>query len=309
VPADTLEDAEEVLREAAAPLLLRYGDAEDLARLAALLEGERSLGPAELHSAAFAVRRLGRVGPRGRAVLARAVEERPTFLAAEAAAALLAAAPEAGAHALRTRVGRHLTDAEAAGHAGTEAALFELRAGPLPEDLRARLRAAANPLLAACAAADPLAALRPILAVRLGGRELYRLEIVARLLDRAHAGEADRVAFAASALGSEATAARRAGLGALRDVPAEAWAALRPVVVGALDDRDEPVRIAAAALLAPAPGALRVCADALYDGDPWSAQRVAAILKRAGLPEVDPRAPVATRRRQSLALGERPREE
>jgi hypothetical protein len=58
--------------------------------------------------------------------------------------------------------------------------------------------------------------------------------------------------------------------------------------------------LAAAALLLPGPEALAVCADALYDGDPWAARRVAAALARAKAPGCDPGAPVAQRRRASL---------
>jgi hypothetical protein len=303
VPAETLVDPEEMLRGAAASLLLRYGDEEDLARLAGLLDSGRALQPLEFHCAVHAVRRVGRAGPAGRAALAHAIRERPPSLAADAAAALVEAAPTEATHPLRTRVTRHLARAEAGRAGGAEAALFELRAGPLPEDLRARLRAAGNPLLAACVAEDPLAAARPLLARRLGGGEAYRLEIVARLLERGDAPAGDRVTFAASALGSESTASRRAGLQALRPAPPEAWAALRPRVEEALGDVHESVRLAAAELLAPAPEALRVCADALYDGDPWAARRVALTLRRVESPAIDPLADVAARRQQARELG------
>jgi hypothetical protein len=227
------------------------------------------------------------------------VRDEDAPLAADAAAALAAADPEAGAQALRRRVLRHVAQAEQTPGAGAEAVIFELRAGPLPEDLRARMGAAGDPLLAACVAADPVAALRPLVRSA-GSDERVRVELASRVLRKAP--DTDRVFFAASVLTSEVPSARRAGLEILRGLDARTWAALRPSVEDALGDPDEPLRLAAAALLAPDPRALAVCADALYDGDPSSSAKVAAILEAAGSPGCDPRAPVAERRRASLAL-------
>jgi hypothetical protein len=128
------------------------------------------------------------------------------------------------------------------------------------------------------------------------------VEIVSRIFERHPATDADRVLFAATALANDTTVARRAGLESLRGVPEETWAALRPAVATALADREEPLRLAAAALLLPAPEALRACADALYDGDPWAARRVAALLAQAKVPGLDPNAPAGDRRRASLEL-------
>jgi len=301
-PVDFLADAEPVVRDAAAALALRYGDPEALARLAGRLEETRTLRTAELHAAAIAVRRTRHVGPAGILVLERAVRDGEIRLAADAAAALLAAAAEAGAKALRARALRHVDEAERTAGAGIEIAILELRAGPLPEDLRARMRALEDPLVAACVSDDPAARIRPVLGRRLGVREVLRVEIVARLLDRPGATDADRILFAATALVNDAPSARRAGLEALRGVPANAWAALLPRITAALTDRDEPLRLAAAALLVPEPEALLACADALYDGDPWAGRRVAALLAAARVPTGDLRAPVGERRRASLEL-------
>jgi hypothetical protein len=299
---EELADAEPLVREAAASLVLRYGDEKGLARLAARLDEAGALRPSELHCAVLAARRTRRVGPAGILALERAVRDGEARLAADAAAALLAADPAAGGRALRARVLRHLTDAENRAATGKEAALFELRAGPLPEDLRERMRRAEDPLVAACVAEDPFARLRPLVGQGFGDRDAFRIEIVARVLDRPGAPEADRMAFAACALASDVGAAHRAGLEALRGIPPEAWAALKPVVVRSLADQEEPIRLAAAALVLPAPDALLVCADALYDGDPSSARRVASILAAANVPGMDPRAPVAERRRASAEL-------
>jgi hypothetical protein len=286
-------------------LVLRYGDAAAVARLAARLDETPSLPTPELHCAAVAARRSGGVGAAGVAVLERAVRDAAAGVAADAAAAMLESDPEAGARALRARVLRHLAQAERVEGTGTEAAIFELRAGPLPEELRERMRAAEDPLVAACVCEDPVARVRPLLARGLGRREAYRVEILGRLLRRRDATEADRVLFATSAVASEVAFARRAGLEALRGTAPAAWEALRPIVTAALADADEPTRLFAAALLLPDPRALEVCADALYDGDPWAARRVAAMLAEAKAGACDPRAPVAERRRASADLRRR----
>jgi len=304
-PLEWLADPEPSLREAAALLVLRYGDASGLARLAARLEQTSALRVLELHCAALAARRAGRVGPAGVLALERAVRDQEPRLAADAAAALLRADPEAGRNALRARVLRHLAEAERFPGTGCEAALFELRAGPLPDDLRARMRAVEDPLLSACVADDPVARLRPLLAQGAGRRESLRVEIAARVLCRPDVPEADRILFAASVLATDFSSSRCAGLESLRGTDPTRWAALRPLVTERLGDPEESVRVAAAALLLPDPRAVAVCADALYDGDPWTARRVAAMLLDAKLGTVDARAPVAERRRASLELRRR----
>ncbi len=301
-PAEMLSDAEPVVRDAAAALVVRYGDPDALARLAARFDETRSLRTGELHCAAIAVRRTRVVGSAGVLALERAVRDGEIFLAADAAAALLAADAASGAKALRARALRHVAEAERSHGGGAEVAILELRTGPLPEDLRARMRVLEDPLVAACVSEDPIARIRPLLGRRLGARETLRVEIVGRLLDRPGATDEDRVLFAATALVNDHPAARRVGLEALRGVPPEAWAALRPSVTDALADRDEPLRLAAAALLLPEPEALLACADALYDGDPWAARRIAALLAQAKVAGCDARAPVAEHRRASLEL-------
>jgi hypothetical protein len=308
-PDPLLADHEPLVREAAAALVLRYGDP---AQVAALLDTGRPLRSAELICAAAAVRRTGRVGAAGAGELERAVLDAPVALAAESAAALLAADPERGAKALHARAARHLTDAEGVRGRGLEAALLHLRAGPLPGDLLARMRVLDDPLLSACAAENALDRLRPVLVARPGSREALRAEIVARLLEEHRAPAADRVLFAAGALASGVHASRRLALEALRAVPPEAWAALRPPALEALSDRDESVRLAAVALLLPDARALSVAADALYDGDPWAARRVAGLLAGVtGLARIDARAPVAARRQaaRELRRAADPREE
>jgi hypothetical protein len=299
-----LADAEPAVRAAAAALVLRHGGEQDLARLAARL-ATRTLRAPELHCAALAARRAGGVGPEAVATLERAVRDREARVAADAAAALVAADRAAGERAIRARVLRHLAEAERVPGCGTEAAILEIRAGPLPEDLRARMRASPDPLLSACVSEDPVGRLRPLLGRNGGARETHRVEILGHLLATPGVPDADRVLFAASVVASDVSAARRAGLEALRGVPGERWAALLEPVAAALADPDESVRLAAAALLLPDPRALLVCAEALYDGDPWAARRVAAMFPRAGLPEIDPRAPVAERRKASLEFRRR----
>lgn len=303
-PGGFLGDAEPAVRAAAAELVLRYGGEEDLARLAARL-GTRTLRPPELHCAALAARRSGGLGPEGTGALERAVGDRDARVAADAAAALLAADPVAGERAMRARVLRHLAEAERVPGCGSEAAIFEIRAGPLPEDLRARMRACEDPLVSACVSDDPVARLRPMLGRNAGTREIHRVEIAAHVLAEADAADADRILFASSVIASDVSSARRAGLEALRGIPQERWAVLLARVAALLEDPDESVRLAAAALLLPDPRAVVVCADALYDGDPWSARRVGAMLSRAALGGPDPRAPVADRRKASLELRRR----
>lgn len=298
-PVGFLADAEPAVRVAAAQLVLRHGDEEDLARLVARL-GTGTLGASELHCAALAARRAGGVGPEGAGMLERAVRDRDARVAADAAAALLAFDRVAGERALRARVLRHLAEAERVPGCGSEAAIFEVRAGPLPEDLRERMRGFEDPLLSACVSEDPVGRLRPLLGKNAGTRETHRVEIAASLLAQGGAAEADRVLFASSVLASGVSSARRAGLEALRGIRQERWAVRLPRVAAALEDPDESVRLAAAALLLPDPRAAVVCADALHDGDPWAARHVAAMLARAGLGEPDPRAPVAERRKASL---------
>jgi len=302
VPLEAIDDPEPLVRGAAALLVLRYGDPRGVERLAARVDGTAALGTLELHCAALAVRRTGHVGPEGRKRLARAVSDREPRLAAAAAGALLAVDPEAGMTALRARVERHLREAERKEGAGVDAVIFALRAGPLPDDLRARMAALDDPLLAASVAKEPAAALPGLLERSSGVRESLRVEIVSHLLRDPGVKDPQRVHFAASVLSTDVAWARRAGLTALGSAGPGSWSALRPIVTQALEDRDEPVRVAAAVLLLPDPPAVAVCADALYDGDPASARCVAEALAGAKIKSVDAGAPVAVRRRASLEL-------
>ncbi|MHC4550677.1 MAG: HEAT repeat domain-containing protein [Planctomycetota bacterium] len=314
VPAllERLDDPRPQVRAAAAALVWRYGDRDALATLARQLDAERALHPTVRSYAAAAAEKLRMLGARGAARLVPLVRDSPPQIAAGAAAALRATYPELAARTVRARVLHEMEgDARKPG-AGLEAALFELRLGPLTDDLRARLSASSHGLIRAVVEDDPARALElagPWIAPRAatGAKEHLRLDVTYRLLLRHPAPWQQRVAFAAAALRRDTSYARRQGLRILRGAPPELWQPLLPRVYPALLHSDESTRLAAAALLVPRPRALEVCVDALYDGDPRSAAVASDLLREArpDLPAVDPRAPVAERRRLAIELGGR----
>jgi len=298
--AGALTDPQPEVRAAATQLAWRYG--VEIDTLARLLDSDRPLG-ATVRSYAVAAaahrRRLERA-PAER--LLNLAWEAPVRTAVGTAAALKATHPDLAAKLIEKHVQHALVADRRRVGAGLAAGLFELRVGPLAPDLRQGLGAARTPLLRSLVENDPqkaLALLRSSLAPRaaVGRQETYRVEIVYALLLRHRAPWVDRVAFAGAAMHRELVSARRLGARALQGAPEELVEPLKPALRGLLADGDASVRLAAAAVLRPEPEALQVLADALYDGDPIAARRVAACL-----PDVDPKAPVSVRRRLALRI-------
>ncbi|MHC4973167.1 MAG: hypothetical protein ACYTG3_12625 [Planctomycetota bacterium] len=301
--AEALVDPQPEVRAAGAQLAWRYGIEIDT--LAGLLDSGRPLGPTVRSYAVGAAEHRRRLGRPTAIRLRDLAWEAPVRTAVGTAAALEATHPDLAERLIESHVERALKADRNRVGAGLSAGLFELRVGPLAPALRERLGAARTPLLRALVESDAekaLALVRPSLAPRaaVGRQEAYRVEIVYALLLRYRAPWADRVAFGGAAINREFAAARRLGARALRGAPEELVRPLKPRLRQLLADGDASVRLAAAAVLLPEPEALQACADALYDGDPVSAKRVAACLP-AEL-EVDPKAPVNARRRLALRI-------
>jgi hypothetical protein len=300
--AEALSDPQPEVRAAAAQLAWRYGIEIDT--LAGLLDSGRPLGATVQSYAVGAAEHRRRLK---RATALRLLElawEAPVRTAVGTAAALEVTHPDLAPRLVENHVERALMADRNRVGAGLEAGLFELRVGPLAPALRERLGTARTPLLRALVESDAekaLALVRSSLAPRVavGYQESYRVEIVYALLLRYRAPWADRVAFAGAAINRELVSARRLGARALRGAPEELVRPLKPRLRQMLAEGNASVRLAAAAVLLPDPAALQVCLDALYDGDPISARRVAACLPKGG---VDPKAPVAARRRLALRI-------
>jgi len=298
--AEALVDPEPEVRAAAAGLAWRYG--VEIDTLARLLDSGRALRAIVRSYAVAASERRRRLGREPALRLLDLAWEAPVRTAVGTAAALKVTHPDLAEKLIEKHVEHALkADGRRVG-AGLAAGLFAFRAGPLPPELRERLGAARTPLLRALVESDPeeaLALVRTSLAppASVGRQEAYRVEIVYRLLMRHRAPWADRVAFGAAAIHRDLGSARRLGAQALRGAPDELVRPLKPALRRLLADGDASIRLAAAAVLLPEATALQVLADALYDGDPVAARRVAACL-----PEVDPKAPVAARRRLALRI-------
>jgi hypothetical protein len=298
--SEALLDPEPEVRAAAAGLAWRYWFEIDT--LARLLDSERALRATVRSYAVAAAERLRRLDREPARRLLDLAWEAPVRTAVGTAAALKVTHPDLAAKLIEKHVELALEADQRRVGAGLAAGLFELRVGPLTADLRGRLGAARTPLLRALVERDrekALALVQPSLAPRasVGRQEAYRVEIVYRLLMRHEAPWADRAAFGAAAIHRDLDSARRLGARALRGAPEELVEPLRPTLRRLLADGDASIRLAAAAVLLPERAARRVLADALYDGDPISARHVAACL-----PEVDPKAPVAARRRLALKI-------
>ena len=138
----------------------------------------------------------------------------------------------------------------------------------------------------------------------LGRRELERLEFVSYLLRTHGASWELRSRLATAALHSDSRSGRRFGLRILIGAPPEILERHRAALRRDLQDASDRNRLAAARLLAPAPGALQVCLDSVYDGDLRSTRMAASILRRSvpDLPSIDVEAPVEERRRQARGL-------
>jgi len=303
-----LDDPAPEVRSAAAALVWRYAHRQGLERLVDLLESDRALQPGVRSYAAAAAERLGRLGPKGAVLMERTVTNYGLFSALGAAAALKASYPERAAKVVRGRVLRLLDVERKAAGGGAGAALLDLRVGPLPAGLRARMAATGTPLLQAAAtddSAEALAHLEPVVApARIRGNgEAVRVRGVYKLLRKHRAPAVARVAFAGSVLDREASGLRIYGLYVLRGVDPKTWRPLRPSVERALESGRASVRLAAAALLPDR--ALPAVVDALYDGDPRHARSALRILRaHPHLPSADRDATVAERRRHALRLRE-----
>jgi hypothetical protein len=301
--AEALSDPQPEVRAAAAQLAWRYG--VEIDTLVGLLDAERPLQPTVRTYAIAAAERRRRLSRKAARRIHQLAWEAPVRTAVGTAAALRVTHPDLAGGLIKKYVAQALEGDRRRVGAGLEAGIFELRAGPLAPDLRRRLGEARTPLLRALVETDPqkaLALVRPSLAPRaaVGRMESYRIEIVLALLRRHDAPWADRVAFGRAAIHRESVRARRLGAQALRGAPEELLGPLKPRLRQLLADGDASVRLAAAAVLVPEPAALEVCRDALYDGDPVAARRVAACLAPAW--KVDPNAPVDRRRRLALRI-------
>lgn len=298
-----LHDAQPEVRAAAAQLAWRYG--MEIDTLAGLLASGRPLGATVRSYAVAAAERRRRLDRESALRLFDLAWEAPARTAVGTAAALEVTHPDLAGKLIRKHVEHALEADRRRVGAGLAAGLFELRVGPLGPELRERLGAARTPLLRALVEEDAdkaLALMRPSLApaAAVGRQEAFRVEIVSALLRRYRAPWADRVAFGGTAIRREFAAARRLGAQALRGAPEDLVRPLVPRLRELLADGDASVRLAAAAVLLPEPAARQVCADALYDGDPIAARRVAACL--APETQVDPKAPVAARRRLAARI-------
>lgn len=281
---DLLDDAMPRVRVACCSLIYQYGTTPSMRKLARRLDGVRMHQEHEITWIVAAVERTGVLSAGGAKKLERLVRDGVTNRALGAAAALRRTRPETFLRAVRERVQRLL--GYEAGHpdAASEVALFELRVGPLEDDLRARMRRSRNPLVSASAQDDSAQALRVLAAViapkdAVGSLEATRTRIVSRLLALHQAPNEDRVRFATQALNKQHMRSRRDGmyvLGVLRGT----GASLRPRLRTLLDDPYGPVRLDAARLLAPSTKAIEVAIAALYDGDHRSARVVRRILRR-----------------------------
>jgi hypothetical protein len=298
-----LADPLERLRIVAARLAERYGFEASTRRLAAWLDEDRVLSTTEIAVGIRALPEGARIGDAAAKRLRGVVRHGPHYYAADAAAALRATRPAEAEAALRLRIDDLLSAPALANGNSLVLVGFWCRLGPFDDALRQRFEATGQPVLRAVLAPDwktARARLGGLVAPDLpvGGREPGRVRAVYLLLRRFDAPPADRVAYARSVLGHDASVLRRYGLWSLRGIEPEAWRALRPVVARCLDDHDEWTRLAAARLLVPDPRALRVCGESLYLGDPVAAREVASILG-ARCP-AEAAAPVAERRRRAL---------
>jgi hypothetical protein len=208
--------------------------------------------------------------------------------AVAAAVALRPGYPDRARRAVRERIRSYLESEAVAPGAAAPVALFLLADLPVEEEELAALRASRDPLVRAPAEADPavaLSVLRPVIAPErpLGAREVLRIQVVAAMLRRCGAADADRVAFARSAIETDNATSRWRAIGALEGVSPEALEPLVPRLLLALAESSEMVRVAAAGLLAPREPAVRVLVLAIHDGRPWQVRQATAALGRAGV--------------------------
>ncbi|MHC4960265.1 MAG: hypothetical protein ACYTGN_18085 [Planctomycetota bacterium] len=301
-----LESPEPRLRAASCSMLLNFGQRASHERLARRLDEKRIHPEDEIGLMVSAAERTNIVSENASRRLSTIVVHRSVYRALTAAAALKHTHLATYEAALAKRLGPLLdSDARSPG-AAIEAALFELRVGPLPKELRDRMAQSGHPLVRAPALDDPAAAieaLRPMIAPDkpLGARESMRVYIVYQLLRRHDAPVEDRLRFVRDALVSPMASARRYALWTLARLPEDVRAPFRELAWRQLTDKSESVRLAAADVLAPDPVAIRVCIRALYDGNRSALWTVRRVLREVhpDWPRVEPRAP--TRERRALA--------
>ncbi len=303
-----LTDPDPSVRAQAASALYRCQKTGGYADLARLLEGDQPIyGGMELW-AVLGATKTRRVSTKGAAELARVVREGRLASSVRAAKALRRAlGGKKTPDIVQWRVRRLLRAAKGNDKIASGAALYHLKAGPLPEDLLEVFRQSHDPILRAVATNDrdeALALLDPVLdpEASVERNEYVRVEVCYWLLWKHNVGWDRRIRFALSVLSSDRFDFRRKGTYLLQGCPKERLVApLLPALQRLLGDPYETVSVGAGSVLARAGD--REGLDALliviYDGDRWATGYALRALKASPF-RLDPvglERPPAERRR------------
>jgi hypothetical protein len=288
-----LEDPHDEVRSAAVALLWRLHTTRGNRELAQRLDRGEQFGRSELTLLVSAVVQGAKPSARGVEFLASRIATADPSLAADAAGALMQIDRARATTLLTQRVRDEIRSSD-----GPQVAIFFLRCGTPGRELTALAGQTKDPLarLAALASAERIkVAIRDHLNGQPGSTEWIRVLVVSTLLGRHVTAWDDRVRYARGVLDTDIATWRAGGLAVLRGAPADVLAPLRPRLVASLGDPSESVRVNAAILLMPEPGAQRVLWSALYDGDLRTAWTAGPALDA----DLGRQTPVAERRRRA----------